>query len=264
MKKTMQLLAFAGLLLATTSSLQSAVVLNWINWNAPGSYPNSSSLGIYNFNYATGTTGTILMPNNTPVSITLSGEILNPSQFDSSGFGIASNSYWVDRNHAGSTYISANVPTLPSNGDRIAVAGSGNPIQTLTFSQPVSNIVMNVWSLGRPSDLGSWRFDQPFAILSQNTGQYPSAPFALQAESMNTLNGYEGAGTIQFLGTFSTLSWEVLDPEFYAVWNIGVTSASVNPVPEPGQIAASLLLLTGIAGYVFLKRRKLAKTAAAL
>jgi hypothetical protein len=32
-------------------------------------------------------------------------------------------------------------------------------------------------------------------------------------------------------------------------------------VPEPGQVAASLLLLGGILGYVFLKRRKLAKSA---
>jgi hypothetical protein len=32
-------------------------------------------------------------------------------------------------------------------------------------------------------------------------------------------------------------------------------------VPEPGQVAASLLLLSGIGGYVFLKRRKAAKAA---
>jgi len=39
-----------------------------------------------------------------------------------------------------------------------------------------------------------------------------------------------------------------------------VTSAAV---PEPGQIAASLVLLAGIGGYVFLKRRKAAKAATA-
>ncbi len=33
-------------------------------------------------------------------------------------------------------------------------------------------------------------------------------------------------------------------------------------VPEPGQVAASLLLLAGIGGYVFVKRRKAAKPAA--
>ena len=35
--------------------------------------------------------------------------------------------------------------------------------------------------------------------------------------------------------------------------------AAPSPVPEPGQVAASLLLLSGIGGYVFLKRRRAAK-----
>jgi hypothetical protein len=34
-------------------------------------------------------------------------------------------------------------------------------------------------------------------------------------------------------------------------------------IPEPGQVAASLLLLASIGGYVFLKRRTAAKVAAA-
>jgi hypothetical protein len=40
------------------------------------------------------------------------------------------------------------------------------------------------------------------------------------------------------------------------------TLVSAAAVPEPGQVAASLLLLGGIGGYVFLKRRKAAKVAA--
>lgn len=39
--------------------------------------------------------------------------------------------------------------------------------------------------------------------------------------------------------------------------------AAPSSVPEPGQVAASLLLLSGIGGYVFLKRRKAAKSASA-
>jgi hypothetical protein len=38
-------------------------------------------------------------------------------------------------------------------------------------------------------------------------------------------------------------------------------SGGPSPVPEPGQVAASLVLLAGIGGYVFLKRRKAAKPA---
>lgn len=41
------------------------------------------------------------------------------------------------------------------------------------------------------------------------------------------------------------------------------TFSAAAAVPEPGQIAASLLLLGGIGGYVFVKRRKAAKVAVA-
>ena len=42
--------------------------------------------------------------------------------------------------------------------------------------------------------------------------------------------------------------------------NIG---AAPSPVPEPGQVAASMLLLVGISSYVWMKRRKAAKPATA-
>jgi hypothetical protein len=50
------------------------------------------------------------------------------------------------------------------------------------------------------------------------------------------------------------------------LYYIGVTSLGApdpSPVPEPGQVAASLLLLAGIGGYVWMKRRKTAKPATA-
>jgi hypothetical protein len=40
-------------------------------------------------------------------------------------------------------------------------------------------------------------------------------------------------------------------------------STDPSPVPEPGQVAASLLLLGGIGGYIFIKRRRAATPAAA-
>lgn len=44
---------------------------------------------------------------------------------------------------------------------------------------------------------------------------------------------------------------------------IGAGGGGSAAVPEPGQVAASLLLLGGIGGYVFIKRRKAAKPAVA-
>lgn len=203
MKKTTKLFALAGLLLTTTATFHAAVILNWVEWVAPGSYPffNNDALA---YNYASGTTGSITLPNSSVVGVTLSGEVMG--SYSASAFGTANNAYWNTRNYAGSTYLGANVPSLPSNSDRIWVGGYGISQQTLTFDAPVSNIVMNVWSLGNPELIGSWSFNQPFVILSQNAGQNPGTPFALQASANNTLSGYEGAGTIQFTGTFTNLS----------------------------------------------------------
>jgi hypothetical protein len=252
MKQYTSFLAIAFAIFGIQSTSFGSLVNNWINWTAPSSYPGG---------YASSANGSILMPDSSTVGVTFSGEILPP---DASAFGTNDNSFWSTENYLGTTYLSSNVPTLPSNSDRVAVNGVYNVNQLLTFSSPVSNLVMNVWSLGSPGNLGSWQFNRPFVILSENNGQWPSAPFALDAPGGNRLDGYEGSGTIQFTGTFSTLSWEILDPENYAVWNIGVTSASApSAVPEPGQAAASLLLLAGIGGYVFVKRRKAAKPALA-
>jgi len=260
MPKTIKLLALAGILLATAATSRAAVTVNWINWTDPGSYPGFNNDSIWPYNYANGTTGSITMPDTSTVNVNLSGEIIG--DYGASAFGTSDNSFWDNYNYNGTTYISPNVPSLPTNSDRIGVGGFAIPNQNLTFSSPVSNIVMNLWSLGDDlGTLGTWVFDQPFVILSENAGQYPAEPFALQSAPGNTLNGREGAGTIQFTGTFSSLSWTVVNPEVYAVWNIGVTSASA-AVPEPGQVAASILLLAGIGGYVWMKRRKRAQAKA--
>ena len=74
-------------------------------------------------------------------------------------------------------------------------------------------------------------------------------------------------GALTWTGkTFATLGWT----EGTYVWRWAGDSVTLNiggsgpaAVPEPGQVAASLLLLAGIGGYVFLKRRKTAKTAMA-
>jgi len=55
------------------------------------------------------------------------------------------------------------------------------------------------------------------------------------------------------IGSVNSASLTTFSPAF----------APSSSAPEPGQVAASLLLLTGIGGYVSLKRRKTAKPALA-
>jgi hypothetical protein len=83
---------------------------------------------------------------------------------------------------------------------------------------------------------------------------------------------YIGLGTITFTAkiqnlitaTAATFAVDSTNTSANTSFSLRYTyTASVNPVPEPGQVAASLLLLGGIGGYVFIKRRRKSTVAAA-
>ena len=147
---------------------------------------------------------------------------------------------------AGTAFTSVNVPfsQLPPNGDHIGLVGSsagGNPTQTLEFFSDaarttrvaVRDIVMVVGSLGAlnaPID-AVWDFTQDFDILSTNTDDVGAAahlnrsvksPGGTGADFQ--LSGREGTGTIQFVGSFTSISWTVSAPEVWASWNISASS----------------------------------------
>ena len=224
------------------------------------------------------------MIDNSVVGVIFTGEIVNPFAYawataesiygTPTGFatvpGSTTANYWDTRPATNASTYTSDYATPPTNGDHIGLIGAGSLTQTITFSEPVRDIVMAVYSLGNSGNTASWDFSQDFSILSDNLGasRHDSTGSGLTKSTIggiNRLSGNEGSGTIQFLGTFDTLSWTVSAPESWASWNVGVSSASApepSPVPEPGQVAASILLLAGLGGYVWMKRRKTAKPAA--
>lgn len=141
--------------------------------------------------------------------------------------------YWVPA----STYMNAIVTNAPDTTDIVALAYSGG---TLNFSQPVTNPVMAIVSLGGGVST-SWNFDAPFNILTNGPGYWGNGP--MSNPTGNTLLGTEAHGMIQFQGTFSSISWTIENGESWAGFTVGV-------VPAPG--AASL----GLASAVFLRRRR--------
>jgi len=236
--------------------------LAWIQWTAPAIYPESATInsgGTFNYTYATQAVGTIAIPGGSTVYVKFTGEIVNYP--GASGFNIASNSFWSTSDGVGidgAAFRSANVPDLPTNGDRIAVSGSttgGVQLQTLEFfsdaarTTPVNmaNLVMDVWSLGAPYDEGIWNFTQNFDILSDNKS--PVSSYSGLTKDAGgppyALTGFEGTGTIQFTGSYSSVAWTVVNPEFYAVWNIGVTTATA---PSDSGITPSTSSITGEVG----------------
>src|SRR5579864_297034 len=145
----------------------------------------------------------------------------------------------------------------PSSGGMIRLTGGTTTVDMVTFSKPVVNPVMAIWRLGQVGLTASFNFtgSEPFTIESGG----PSAEFggsSIFVCSGNSLAvcGTEGNGTIQFQGTFSTISWTNPVFENYYGFTIGAPS-STSVVPEPASV---LLVASGLAGVLRLRGRKAA------
>jgi hypothetical protein len=98
-------------------------------------------------------------------------------------------------------------------------------------------------------------------------GKLNDAQNSIATTNQGWLDGY--------LDELAFFNQELTSSDISGIYNAGLAGQSVTTlgyafepyvdptaVSEPGQVAASLLLLGGIGGYVFLKRRKAAKVAA--
>jgi PEP-CTERM motif len=153
-----------------------------------------------------------------------------------------------------STYVGG-----PATKDMIAISGT-TATHTFTFSSPVTNLAMAIVSLGQPGRPVTYNFSDVFTILSQGAGiPFGGCATCLTGSGTSALQGTEGDGIIEFLGTFSTLSFTVTNSEFWNGFTIGaVSTTSTAPVPEPG--SALLLGTVGIA-VAYLARRQLRSSA---
>lgn len=226
------------LLAVISSSATAAPNVNWINWTDPSSprFPNTNPTPEYK--YRNGVNGLLTLPDATVVDVTLVGEVIAQSCFTAlagdcpAGFWRNVGGWGPSEEYPAGTFTSANVPDLPATANQISQAGYSDPVHTMTFSQSVTDIVMNIFTLGTSSDLSSYQFNQPFVLLSQNprcnsvTGEY-----CLAVEG-TTLSGREGSGTIRFTGTVESISWTVTVPEYYSGFTIGAASAIAPPVPN--------------------------------
>jgi len=136
---------------------------------------------------------------------------------------------------------------LPANGIMQIFGGSAT-VNTITFSTPVLNPVVAIWSLGQPGLAASFVFDQsPTFVAGGPNAQYGGGSIGVVG---NTVTEVEGNGTVQFLGTFSSLTFTNPQFESWYGFNVGIAGA----VPEP---AAALLALPGllVVGLAVRRRR---------
>ena len=91
--------------------------------------------------------------------------------------------------------------------------------------------------------------------------------YALVFDSISAAGGDPTVGNfltdVRFGAGVFDVSANLLTPQSFTLSYASGGGGGTAAVPEPGQVAASLLLLGGIGGYVFLKRRKAAKPAVA-
>jgi hypothetical protein len=137
--------------------------------------------------------------------------------------------------------------TILSNGltqtNNIMQIFGGTPtVNTLSFSQPVIDPVLAIFSLGSAiQGPASFVFTglNPLNIVGG-----PSAEFGGNALSLSgvTVSGVEGNGSIQFLGAYSSISWTNPQFEDYYGFNVGVLGL----VPEPSSLTVAIVSLVGV------------------
>lgn len=190
-------------------------------------------------------TGQMINSDGSVVGVSYSGHVVIDSQTNNTG-----SYYFTGFNGGTSPYTNSLVANAPLAKDIIALAGQTNaPItNTISFSAPVVDPIMDIVSLGQQGQSSNYDFNTPFTILSQGGGYFGNNGNALSNPFGNRLTGFEGNGVIQFKGTFTSISFVASPAEYWGGFNVGVQA-----VPEP----ASLLILG--AGLVVLIRRPKSK-----
>lgn len=105
---------------------------------------------------------------------------------------------------------------------------------------------MAVYSLGRSSLEVTYNFDSPFDVIVGG-GSSASEGSSVVELSGNILSGIEGNGTMQFLGTFTSISFTVPTYESWHGFTIGVQQVPVPP--------AVWLFGSGLLGLIGMSRR---------
>jgi hypothetical protein len=160
-----------------------------------------------------------------------------------------------------STWIGGVVGNGPPVGaTSIHMTGGSPGTETITFSGPVANPVLAIWSLGEPGVQTSFDFNasEPFTIAAGGpNAEYGGSGLVLNMAGTG-VTGNEGNGLIELLGVYTSFTFTTPDFENYYDFTIGedqtVTSTLGNPpsaVPEPATLS---LFGMGLAAIPFARR----------
>lgn len=245
MSKTRHLIAAT---LLATSGLAVAAPVYWTDWQGSDQDTGAGFRA----------QGTLTTPTST---VTVTYTNAQGIAFYNTGGGT---DYWVNGTAATSPYTSSVVDNRPTGSDIIALRYAGS--QTLQFSQSIANPVFGYVSLNG----NGYAFDRDFDILSFGhssdgnvCGYWGCGTSYKQVVDIGggvmeyrLLGTGEPHGTLQFKGSFDTVSWRSLSSENWNGFTVGVqgTAAEVFGVPEPTGLALTSLALAAL-GFVSRRRR---------
>ena len=111
-----------------------------------------------------------------------------------------------------STWTGGPVDSAPATADGIVQLFGpwyGNPVltDTVTFSSPVTDPVIAIYSLGAPGWTASFDFDQTPTIVAGGSSAEYSGSSLFYGPTPNIVLGAEGNGSVVFYGTYSSISW---------------------------------------------------------
>ena len=202
MKKLFLLLCIGAAFLSASDGL--AAYINWTNWTSANTGPAGS------------VTGTISLNNGTIIEVRYSGDVT----FAQLGSGT---NYWIEKTpppYTGNTIVD----NSPTASEVIALSRS-SITNTLTFTPAVTDPIIAIVSLGRPTIEVSYSFNTSFTLLSEGEGYWGKDADGVQIEG-NTLKGEEFHGVIQFIGTISSISWVSSPVEYWHGFTVGVAKTA--------------------------------------
>ena len=189
---------------------------------------------LISWNTWTSDSGGSMVVGLTPVTVTFSTASYHQD--------IANYPSWTPASTYADGVVVGNAP-VSSNGIMQLTGGNSN-LNTLTFSTPVLNPDIAIWSLGSGGVPASFVFNAtPVFVAGGPSAEYGGSAITV---SGNTVSGSEGNGTVQFLGSFSTISWINPAYENWYGFNVGAPSVGV-AVPEP---SSAILMLAGAVCFV--------------
>jgi hypothetical protein len=131
-----------------------------------------------------------------------------------------------------------------------------NPASPYQFAQGDTIDASDLWN----HSINEGPLFRSGSIVSPDFGPNTYMGFRSFVSTGNYIYGY-----LEVTWASATDTFTIEGGAYESDYNVGIMTPSTPSaaVPEPGQVAASLLLLSGIGGYIFLKRRKAAKPAVA-